>query len=80
MRVNVCLAQQIFHGLCAHVARAEVGVFENTALLDADPRHDPFICRIDHLGEVFVRQHIVRHECPHACDDCIYLFHCFFEM
>ena len=51
--------------------------FQYPALLNTHTSHDPLIRRIDHLGNILIRQYIFRNVSTHSCDNRIYLIHNF---
>ena len=76
-RIQVRFLEQLLHGPYTHVRESYALPFQYPALLNTHTSHDPLIRRIDHSGNILIRQYIFRNVSTHSCDNRIYLIHNF---
>ena len=74
-RVYSGFVQQVDDRTGAHVGGTYALTLEDMARLDADMRHDPFVGRIDHGAQLFIRKDVIRQILTYTRYRCCYFTH-----
>ena len=74
-RVHPRFVQKVDDRAGAHVGGTYALTLEDMARLDADMRHDPFVGRIDHGAQLFIRKDVIRQILTYTRYRCCYFTH-----
>ena len=74
-RVLPRFVQKVDDRAGAHVGGTYALTLEDMARLDADMRHDPFVGRIDHGAQLFIRKDVIRQILTYTRYRCCYFTH-----